>query len=344
MSLVQHFWLVNALLLLPATSAPYNLSRISKDSLIDSASLFDYPYYISSRPDPVVWSDDFEQNEKLRFFDQNGYLLLPEFIDAEVLQTYQQQLSELVDDIVQNTTEDDQDYVVYEPGSNGSVIRHIFEVHKDIFYDLSTNDELLSIVRSILDSDVYVHQSRVNLKAAFHGESFRWHSDFEAWHVEDGMPKPRAVSMMLLLDDVYSWNGALMGIPGSHKFYLHCVNDDGIDGVEEKNWEKSLAKLRYGTPNEQQIKFIFEQSSSSNGIEYIGAGKKGSVLLFDANLMHASYANMSPMSRNAVFMVYNAIENALKAPPKGYGRPGYLAERDANWIKPIDQCTMQQRK
>eukprot|EP00485_Elphidium_margaritaceum_P003387 CAMPEP_0202694948 /NCGR_PEP_ID=MMETSP1385-20130828/8671_1 /ASSEMBLY_ACC=CAM_ASM_000861 /TAXON_ID=933848 /ORGANISM="Elphidium margaritaceum" /LENGTH=316 /DNA_ID=CAMNT_0049350889 /DNA_START=165 /DNA_END=1115 /DNA_ORIENTATION=+ len=314
------------------------MSRIPERNLQLSDSLFDFPYRISSRPDPVVWSPDFEQNEKLRFFDQNGYLLLPEFIDAETLQTYQQKLSAVIDGILQNTTAHDQYYVVYEPGSKDSVIKSIFEVHKDIFYDLSAKDELLSIVRSILNSEAYVHQSRVNLQAAFHGEGFQWHSDFETWHIEDGMPKPRAVSMVLLLDDVFPWNGGLMGVPGSHKFYIHTVTEDGSNGVGEKNWEKSLGKQHYGTPNEQQLRFVFERSVSGTGIEYIGAGKKGSVLLFDSNLMHASHANMSPLSRNSVFMVYNSVQNALKEPVKGYGRPLYLAERDSNWIKPIQQC------
>jgi hypothetical protein len=42
--------------------------------------------------------------------------------------------------------------------------------------------------RQLLGSDVYVHQSRVNFKPGFNGQDFYWHSDFETWHAEDGMP------------------------------------------------------------------------------------------------------------------------------------------------------------
>src|SRR3546814_10756649 len=41
--------------------------------------------------------------------------------------------------------------------------------------------------------------SRLNYKPGFKGKEFYWHSDFETWHVEDGMPQMRALSMSILL-------------------------------------------------------------------------------------------------------------------------------------------------
>src|SRR3546814_18361378 len=72
---------------------------------------------------------------------------------------------------------------------------------------------------------VYIHQSRLNYKPGFKGKEFYWHSDFETWHVEDGMPRMRALSMSVLLAENTTHNGPLMLIPGSHQTYLTCVGE-----------------------------------------------------------------------------------------------------------------------
>src|SRR3546814_6672767 len=82
-----------------------------------------------------------------------------------------------------------------------------------------------TLFRSLLDSDVYVHQSRINLKPGFRGKEFYWHSDFETWHTEDGMPSMRAVSCSVLLTPNHSWNGPLLTIAGSHKWFVSCVGE-----------------------------------------------------------------------------------------------------------------------
>lgn len=53
--------------------------------------------------------------------------------------------------------------------------------------------------RQILGSEVYIHQSRVNYKPGYGGTGFYWHSDFETWHSEDGMPRMRALSVSIAL-------------------------------------------------------------------------------------------------------------------------------------------------
>src|SRR3546814_19751740 len=74
----------------------------------------------------------------------------------------------------------------------------------------------------------YIHQSRLNYKPGFKGKEFYWHSDFETWHVEDGMPRMRALSMSVLLAENTPHNGPLMLIPGSHQSFLTCVGETQI--------------------------------------------------------------------------------------------------------------------
>ena len=126
--------------------------------------------------------------------------------------------------------------------------------------------------------------------------------DFETWHAEDGMPRPRSLSAVVFLDQNVSWlnpvgatwkfvellpskceaeyTGALMVIPGSHKSFLRCPGRQ-----KGANWEKSLQSQAwrttcsvdsfrhfqtcpipevYGTPAEEHLR----QLAESNGIKY----------------------------------------------------------------------------
>src|SRR5699024_12245631 len=71
-------------------------------------------------------------------------------------------------------------------------VRSIFNIHRtnEIFKKIANDPRLVDRARQILGSDVYIHQSRINYKPGFVGKEFSWHSDFETWHAEDGMPAP----------------------------------------------------------------------------------------------------------------------------------------------------------
>src|SRR5690606_39163792 len=155
-----------------------------------------------------------------------------------------------------------------------------------------------------LDSEVYIHQSRVNLKPGFHGKEFYWHSDFETWHVEDGMPRMRAVSCSILLTPNTPYNGPLMLVPGSHKQYVACVGR-----TPEDHYTQSLRRQEFGVPDDDSLARLVEQG----GIE-APTGPAGSLLLFDCNTMHGSSSNISPFPRSNLFFVYNSVENRVQAP------------------------------
>ena len=67
-------------------------------------------------------------------------------------------------------------------------------------------------VKQLLGGDVYMHQFKINAKAAFNGDVWQWHQDFGTWHRDDEMPEPRAMNIALFLEDVTEFNGALMFI------------------------------------------------------------------------------------------------------------------------------------
>ncbi|WP_370543113.1 phytanoyl-CoA dioxygenase family protein [Geomicrobium sp. JCM 19055] len=57
------------------------------------------------------------------------------------------------------------------------------------------------------------------------------------------MPRPRAVSWSITLTDNHEYNGPLMLIPGSHKWYVSCAGE-----TPDKNYNKSLQKQELGIP------------------------------------------------------------------------------------------------
>ena len=146
------------------------------------------------------------------------------------------------------------DEAIFEP--NSQALRSLFNVHRRDPYFLSfwKRPELYDKAKQILGSDVYIHQSRVNLKPAFRGKEFYWHSDFETWHMEDGMPRMRAVSCLIALTENNPFNGSLMVMPGSHKTFVSCVGETPANHHLE-----SLRKQEYGVPDDASLKKLAGQ-------------------------------------------------------------------------------------
>src|SRR5690606_14457259 len=115
----------------------------------------------------------------------------------------------------------------------------IFAIHEQsaLMHRLASDRRLAGVASFLLDDQVYVHQSRLNYKPGFKGKEFYWHSDFETWHVEDGMPRMRALSISVLLSENTVNNGPLMLIPGSHRTFLSCVGE-----TPENHYKQSLRR------------------------------------------------------------------------------------------------------
>ncbi|CAJ1345501.1 unnamed protein product [Effrenium voratum] len=270
---------------------------------------------VAVRPDPTVWGP---VSSELGTFDEQGFCVLRNVVPAERIEACRKYLATFTSEEQLKVT--DNCRLVTE--ANSSVLRSVFAVHEDDgspLAELARSDLITRHVQQILADDVYVHQSRVNLQAPFKGTGFSWHSDFETWHAEDGMPKPRSLSAVIFLDKNAEHNGALMVIPGSHKSFLRCSGRQ-----KNANWEKSLQSQVYGTPSEDHIRQLAEKQ----GIKHC-VGEAGDVLFFDSNLLHASSGNRSPFSRRNLFVAFNSWTNRLQAPFYAEEkRPEHVAHRE----------------
>ena len=280
---------------------------------------------MAPRQDPVVYKG--KDNgaltvPQLEAYEENGFLFFESLFSTEEVN----RLLEEVERLKTLKELENSEYVIREPDSRE--IRSFFYVHQfdAIFKALTQDKRIVDIAEQILGSQVYIHQSRVNLKPGFKGKEFYWHSDFETWHIEDGMPRMRALSCSIALTDNNEFNGPLMVIPGSHKQYISCVGE-----TPENHYKKSLRKQEYGVPDKALLTELVQQ----HGI-VAPKGKAGSVIFFECNLMHGSNSNITPYPRTNAFFVYNSIENALVSP---YGavkpRPEHIAARkDFSPVRP----------
>lgn len=244
-----------------------------------------------------------------------GYLILDELFTADEVALWLEELDRLREDPHMQQ----RDEAITERGSNA--VRSIFAVHRlsPLMDRLARDSRLLQLAQYLLGDEVYIHQSRLNYKPGFRGKEFYWHSDFETWHVEDGMPAMRALSMSITLTDNRTSNGPLMLVPGSHLSFVACEGE-----TPEEHFRQSLKKQEYGVPDETSLARLVE----NNGIvEFLG--KAGSVCVFDCNIMHGSNSNISPFARSNAFFVYNAMSNRVGTPFCGQApRPEYICSRE----------------
>jgi ectoine hydroxylase len=245
--------------------------------------------------------------------------VVEDMLSVGEVQTYWQELVRLSSD-----GELAKDERVITEAKTGEV-RSIFDVHEisDLIAELVRDPRVLDRARQLLGSEVYIHQSRVNYMPGFKGTGFYWHSDFETWHAEDGMPAPRAVSCSIALTDNYPYNGGLMIMPGSHRTFVQCAGE-----TPENNYRSSLKDQRVGVPGEDDI----TKMAAEHGIDQF-TGQAGSALWFDSNIMHGSGNNITPYPRSNIFLVFNSVENALEQPYAASApRPAFIAGRDSTPI------------
>ncbi|MCO7228936.1 ectoine hydroxylase [Halomonas sp. CnH100-B] len=275
--------------------APESLTQPRQDGVVKGRTL----------PGPL-------SQAQLDEFERNGYLFIPNLIEGEELEALRQEMNALLS----NDAYRDKAFSITEPESHE--IRSLFAVHQlsERLGALASDERVAGAARQIIGDDPYVHQSRINYKPGFAGKGFNWHSDFETWHAEDGMPNMHAVSASLILTDNHEFNGPLMLIPGSHMEFVPCLGE-----TPEDNHKHSLKAQEVGVPSPEALTHLVDKY----GIE-APKGKAGGLLLFDCNTLHASNANLSPDPRSNVFFVFNRPDNRCVAPfaaPKQ--RPSFLA-------------------
>ncbi len=247
--------------------------------------------------------------DQIAAYERDGYIFMNELFAPNEVRT----LTERVPAIF----EMDRAEVIREKGSG--VVRTAFAAqhYDDAFARLARHPHLVEPAKQLLGGDVYMHQFKINAKAAFDGEQWQWHQDYGTWLNDDAMPAPLAMNVALFLDDVTEFNGALMFVPRSHRA-----------GALQAGHDLQTTSYPLWTIDHPTIARLVAE-----GGLIAPKGKAGSVMFFHCNIVHASPGNLSPWNRNIVYLSLNRCDNAIRR----FTRPDYIAHRDFTPIVALDE-------
>ena len=243
-------------------------------------------------------------------FDRDGYLFLPDVFSAAEAALLRSE-AELVFSLEREE--------VWRESSGAARTAFAAQTYSEPFRRLGLHPRLVEPVMQLLDGPVYLHQYKVNAKAAFDGDVWQWHQDYGTWARDDEMPEPRAMNIALFLDEVTAVNGPLMFIPRSHR-----------QGVYEAGHDLETTSYPLWTLDRATVTRLAEEG----GI-VAPTGPAGSLLMFHCNLVHASPPNISPWGRTIVYLSLCHVDNHIRR----FKRPEWVAHRDFAPIQPLsDDC------
>jgi len=202
--------------------------------------------------------------------------------------------------------------------------RTAFAAHtyNEAFRLLGAHPRLIEPVEQIFGEHLYMHQYKINAKAAFTGEVWQWHQDYGTWKRDDGMPKPNAMNISVFLDEVMPINGPLLLVPRSH-----------LAGDLKASHDTATTSYPLWTLDEDTVSRLV----AAGGI-VAPTGKPGGVLMFHGNLVHGSAGNITPYPRKIVYLTLNTVSNYIRAPT----RPDFIAHRDFAPIVPVSDGALLQ--
>lgn len=246
--------------------------------------------------------------DQLREFEEKGFQFLPNvFSPAEM---------EVLNAEVPAILAQDRPEVVHEKGVDAPRSAFYVQTWNPVFELLARHPRLVEPGMQILGSDkLYMHQFKINAKAAFDGAVWQWHQDYETWFEDDGMPAPRAMNIALFLAEANEFNGPLMFIPRSHR-----------KGRIAGSHDVTTTSYPLWTLDRDTISRLVAEG----GI-VAPKGPPGSMLLFAGTLVHASGSNLTPWSRWIVYLSLNRCDNAIRR----FKRPTWIANRDFTPIEMV---------
>lgn len=241
---------------------------------------------------------------QLEAFDREGYLFMPGCFTPEE--------TGLLRDEAHKVYAMQREEVWRE---KSGVARTAFAAHtyNEAHARLGRHPRLIRPVEQLLGGRVYMHQYKINAKAAFDGEVWQWHQDYGTWKADDDMPEPRAMNIAVFLDEVTAANGPLLFLPQSHKL-----------GALEAGHDLATTSYPLWTLDRATVTRLAKEGGC-----VAPTGPAGSMLMFHSCLVHASPPNISPFDRTIVYLSLCEVNNHIRR----FKRKEWIAHRD---FTPID--------
>jgi ectoine hydroxylase len=244
--------------------------------------------------------------QQLRQFDEEGWMFFPEVFSGEEVAVLREEAETLY-----RTDRKE----VWREKSGAPRTAFAAHTYNEAFRLLGAHPRLIRPVEQVFGDRLYMHQYKINAKAAFDGDVWQWHQDFGTWQRDDGMPEPRAMNIAVYLDEVMAINGPLMLVPRSHKHGVFAAGHD-VATTSYPLW----------TLDHATVTRLVDAGGIVSPI-----GKPGGVLMFHGNLVHGSAGNITPYPRKIVYLTLNAVSNSIRSPT----RPEWIAHTNFAPIEPV---------
>lgn len=246
-------------------------------------------------------------NEQIADFDNNGYLVIPQFSTAEFCErVIAFAKAELQQDAAPIEYEADTQY----PGApssrdaeGGKTARRLLGAYarNSLLADWATSDSLRGMLQQLLKTDVYLsqcHHNCIMTKQPAYSSRTGWHRDSRYWN----FARAKLISAWLALGNELEENGCLWVIPGSQKME---VDAEQLDALQFLRTDLSRNK----TLLDQAIPVPLKQ---------------GDLLLFHSNLFHAAGRNTTDITKFSMVFTYRDAENLPKAGTRSAMLPDVL--------------------
>ncbi|WP_228452236.1 phytanoyl-CoA dioxygenase family protein [Chryseobacterium sp. c4a] len=197
-----------------------------------------------------------ENKESALHYDDNGYMILRNFISPETAENINIEIEKLMKDGT----------LQFRYGGKLMFAIH----HSEIIRNIGSDKELLEFLSVLLDGKAKLFQS-INF---INGSQQKTHSD--SIHMTT-FPLGGLLGVWIALEDVDETNGALHYIPGSHKLPYFLNSDYDNEGTA----------LKIGKKSYKAYEEFLENKVKELGLKKeIFRAKKGDMLIWHANILH----------------------------------------------------------
>jgi ectoine hydroxylase-related dioxygenase (phytanoyl-CoA dioxygenase family) len=220
-------------------------------------------------------------------YDEEGYLVFPELLDAVELATLRSALAEVLDEAAGLTESNEKFSIALSDEGAQPMVRRVHDpiAHHPAFLDLVFNSKIVDVVQTLIGPDIQLHHTKLNLKPPSKGARFEWHQDYPFFpHTNFDL-----LAVMVMLDDSTVENGCLKVIPGSHKNgpLTHIFGRGGAVSSRLEDTD------------------VLRDTSLWKNIPVPAGGME----LHHCNLLHSSDPNRGNLSRSAMVIQYRSADN-----------------------------------
>jgi ectoine hydroxylase-related dioxygenase (phytanoyl-CoA dioxygenase family) len=242
--------------------------------------------------------------EQVEFYNENGYLHIPQmFTQAET-----DELAEHLDWLIDTWAMRDQGWTgpwrkkymdAATEKKSQLIALHDLYYYSDAWSRAVTKKKLCGAMADLIGPVVELHHSTLHVKPPESGHPFPMHQDWAFYkHAND-----RYVDVLVHLDDTRHENGEIRFLAGSHKMgpLDHIVKDEEGKGC---------------TPHLPFEKYKLEDTTAV-------PAKRGDIVVFNILTIHGSYINVTDRMRRLVRIGYKDPANE-QTEGQSKGRPSWI--------------------